>query len=81
MTTEFRFIEYNPRRFLRGAEAARVAVIENGKEEWLWMSESDIAKNMMRFGSHPELVKAHDSYQQAGSNFVFAAAPAPENKK
>lgn len=63
MSIEFKFIEYNPCRAMRGAEAARVAVIEDGDEEWLWMSKSDIAKNMMRHGQHPELVKAHEAYQ------------------
>lgn len=59
---DFKFIEYNPRRYARGAEAARVAVIEDGDEQWLWMSKADIAKNMMTFGRHPELVKAHEAY-------------------
>ena len=62
-TTEFRLIEFNSCRQLRGADAARVAVIESeGEEYWLWMSKRDIAKNMMSFGRHPELVKAHDAY-------------------
>lgn len=60
--TEFRFIEFNHCRYSRGADAARVAVIQNGEENWLWMSKRDIAKNMMVFGKHPELVKAHQSY-------------------
>ena len=30
--------------------------------DWLWMSKRDIAKNMMAFGRHPELVKAHAAY-------------------
>ena len=60
---EFRFIEFNDRRYARGAEAARDAVIPEGDcEDWLWMSKSDIAKNMMTFGRHPELVKAHEAY-------------------
>lgn len=60
--TEFRFIEFNERRAARGADAARVAVIQDGEEVWLWMSKIDIAKNMMTFGRHPELVKAIQSY-------------------
>lgn len=59
---EFRFIEFNKRRAMRGAEAARVACIENGDEDWLWMSKRDISKNMMIFGNHPELVKAYKAY-------------------
>jgi hypothetical protein len=60
--TDFKFIEFNCRRAMRGAEAARVAVIENGEESWLWMSKRDITKNMMKFGKHPELVKAYGAY-------------------
>lgn len=63
MNTEFRLIEFNARRAQRGAEAARVAVIEDGDEQWLWMSKSHISKNMMTFGKHPELVKAHEAYR------------------
>ena len=59
---EFRFIEFNDRRYARGADAARVAAIEDGEEDWLWMSKIDIAKNMMTFGRHPDLVKAHEAY-------------------
>lgn len=59
---EFRFVEYNPRRAMRGADAVRVAVIENGEECWLWMSRTDIRKNIMIFGRHPELVKALEAY-------------------
>lgn len=59
---DFRFIEFNKRRAARGAESARVAVIEDGEEDWLWMSKTDLAKNMIIFGRHPELVKAYDAY-------------------
>lgn len=60
---EFRFVEFNVRRAMRGADAARVAVIygEND-EDLLWMSKRDIAKNMMAFGRCPELVKANAAY-------------------
>ena len=61
MSTEFRFIEYNTRRAARGVEAARVAVIEDDDEQWIWMSKRDIAKNMMVFGRNPELIKAHEA--------------------
>lgn len=41
----------------------RVAIVEDGEDvDWLWMSKRDIAKNMMAFGRHPELVKAHEAY-------------------
>lgn len=60
---EFRFVEYNPRRAMRGVESVRVAVIEDGEEDWLWMSKRDINANIKRFGRHPELLKALDAYR------------------
>lgn len=60
---DFRFIEYNPRRASRGAEAVRMAVVEAGEEYWLWMSKEDIRKNMKEFGRHPELVKGSEAYE------------------
>lgn len=63
MTAEqayFRFIEFNQRRALRGAEAARVEVDSDG--EWLWMSKKDIKNNIRDFGPHPELDKALLAY-------------------
>jgi hypothetical protein len=63
---DFKFIEYNPRRAMRGKEAARVAVIDDGEEDWLWMSERDIARNIKEFGQHPELLKARLAYHEQG---------------
>ena len=54
----FKFIEFNPRRKARGAEAARVEV----DGEWMWMSNNDIERNIRDFGPHPELLKARESY-------------------
>lgn len=65
--TEFRFIEFNPRRALRGAEAARVAVIFDGEEDWLWMSKKDIDLNIRDFGPHQELLKARLEYAKGGA--------------
>lgn len=62
MSIEFRFIEFNDRRWIRGAEAARVAVIEDDEEDWLWMSKRDIELNIKEFGPHAELVKAQLAY-------------------
>lgn len=59
---DFRFLEFNERRAMRGAEAARVAVIESGEEDWLWMSKRDIDLNIKEFGPHAELVKAKIAY-------------------
>lgn len=60
---KFQFMEFNPRRAARGAEAARVLVTyEDGSDDLLWMSKRDIAKNMMAFGRCAELTKAHQAY-------------------
>lgn len=60
----FRFIEWSETRAMRDKEAARVVIVEDGKDvDWLWMSKADIGRNMMTFGRHPELVKAHDAYK------------------
>jgi len=60
----FTFVEFNPRRAARGAEAARVEVsYEDGASELLWMSKRDIARNMMAFGPSEDLQKAHDAYR------------------
>ena len=56
----FKFVEFNPRRAMRGADAARVEVDPDG--EWLWMSKRDIKANIKEFGDHPELQKALASY-------------------
>lgn len=65
--SDFRFVEFNERRQQRGAIPCRVAYIEDGEEEWLWMTKQDIAKNMMIYGRHPELVKAFDAYSTNSS--------------
>jgi len=57
-TPQFKFIEYNQRRDLRGADAARVEV----DGDWLWMSKKDIKNNIRDFGNHPELQKALAAY-------------------
>ena len=60
----FEFVEFNPRRAARGADAARVAVkYDDGTDDLLWMSKSDIAKNIMTFGQSDELTKAHNAYK------------------
>lgn len=60
----FRFVEFNPRRHMRGAPAARVAVSEDGSdEEWLWMTVRDIQLNIKEFGPNDELFKALNAYR------------------
>jgi len=59
----FRFIEFNSRRHARGAEAARMYVLEDGVViDWLWMSQKDIRKNIKEFGTSDELRKALAAY-------------------
>lgn len=71
---DFRFIEFNPRRALRGAEAARVAVIEDGEEDWLWMSKRDLDKNIKQFGANTELLKARLAYVNGSDSGLRSAA-------
>lgn len=75
---EFTFIEFNARRALRGAEAARVEVHDGEESCWLWMSERDIRKNMAAFGPSEELDKALAAYAQhrqpAGPALIDPAA-------
>ncbi len=62
---KFEFVEFNPRRAMRGADAARVRVVhEDGTDDWLWMSRRDISKNMMAFGRCAELTRAYEAYTQ-----------------
>lgn len=64
-TIAFRFIEYNPRRAVRGAEAARVAILEDGENVgWVWMSREDIRANIAEFGPSAELTKALEAYRR-----------------
>lgn len=59
----FRFIEFNPRRASRGAPAARVEVLGDGCDYWLWMTPRDIRKNIAAHGDCAELQKALNSYK------------------
>lgn len=61
-TVKFRFEEYNSRRAMRGAPAARVWVDEGDGEDWLWMNKADIEGNIKNFGEHPALVEALKAY-------------------
>ncbi|WP_447956537.1 hypothetical protein [Vreelandella sp. EE7] len=64
---QFQFIEFNPRRKMRGAEAARVEVIHSeGDHEELWMSPRDLRANIKLYGQHEALTKALAAYQNGG---------------
>ena len=56
---EWKFIEFNDRRWLRGAPAARV----EADGDWLWMTPRDIRANIKDHGDHPELQKALAAYK------------------
>ena len=60
---KFKFIQFNSRRKSRGVEAARFQVTENGETYFLWMSRSDIGRNIMEFGENEELAKAINFYK------------------
>lgn len=55
----WKFIEFNDRRWLRGAPAARV----EADGEWLWMTPKDIRANIRVHGDHTELQKALAAYK------------------
>lgn len=59
---QFKFIEFNPRRAMRGAGASRVEVIDGADTGWLWMSRKDIKTNIRWHGEHLELLKALAAY-------------------
>ncbi len=60
---KFRFGEFNSRRALRDAPAARVYIDEGDGEYWLWMSKEDLKKNIIIFGENSELLKALKEYE------------------
>lgn len=55
----WRFIEFNDRRALRDAPAARV----EADGQWLWMTPKDIRANIKDHGDHEELQKALKAYK------------------
>lgn len=64
---EFQLLEFNPRRWARHAAAARVVCLNpDGTTDLLWMSKSDIRKNIEAFGESEALTKALDCYQRPG---------------
>lgn len=58
----FKFLEFNARRHARKVEAARVEVTYAGQDQVLWMSKSDLQKNLQIYNDDPELLKALGSY-------------------
>ncbi len=59
----FELYEYNPRRRMRGVEAARVLVTyPDGEQDLLWMSPKDIRDNIAEFGTCAGLQAALQAY-------------------
>ena len=56
----FRLVEFNPRRFSRGAPAA-LAEVSTGSQ--LWMDRMDIARNIRDWGPDRGLVDAACAYK------------------
>jgi hypothetical protein len=64
---QFRFIEFNKRRQMRGADAARIEIIyAEGDHDWLWMSAGDLHSNIRQFGEHEALTEALKAYGKGG---------------
>lgn len=64
---QFRFIEFNKRRQMRGAECARIEIIyAEGDHDWLWMSAGDLHGNILQWGPHEALTEALKAYGQGG---------------
>ena len=62
---QFTFIEFNERRAMRGAPAARVDVAYPEDPDgggWLWMTRKDIKANIRDHGDNIELQKALKAY-------------------
>lgn len=50
-TVTFTLIEFNTRRLMRGAVAAKVAILLDGEQvNWLWMTPKDCRNNIAEFG-------------------------------
>jgi hypothetical protein len=68
---KFRLYEFNDRRYGRGADAARVEVVQDdGDRDLLWMSKQDIKKNVMLFGPHLGLLDAARHYMMTPAQLV-----------
>lgn len=64
---QFRFVEFNKRRQMRGAEGARIEVIySDGDHDEMWMSAGDLHANIRQFGKHEALTTALAAYGQGG---------------
>ena len=79
--SQFRFEEFNPRRHMRGAEAARVTwVNDQGEEDTLWMSPADIRSNVLLHGPHYGLLVAASHYHMKADQLVALHRSKGKNK-
>lgn len=79
--SQFRFEEFNPRRHMRGAEAARVTWInDQGEEDTLWMSPADIRSNVLLHGPHYGLLVAASHYHMKADQLVALHRSKGKNK-
>lgn len=68
---KFRLMEFNNVRLGRGADAAKVSIVnDEGERDWLWMSKQDIKKNVMLFGPHMGLLQAAAAYMMTPAHLV-----------
>lgn len=66
MASKFSFVlaRYNPRRNARGAEAAELQVLQDGKPiDLVWMSKADIKANLKLFPNDTGLLAAVEAYK------------------
>lgn len=67
MPLTFELIEFNTRRLIRGATAAKIAIFEDGEQiNWLWMTPKDIRANLAEFGPSEALNTALVHYRIHG---------------
>lgn len=79
--SKFRFEEFNQRRHMRGAEAARVTwVNDQGEEDSLWMSPADIRGNILDHGPHYGLLVAASYYHMKADQLVALHRSKGKNK-
>ena len=68
---KFRLMEFNNVRLWRGADAAKVSIVQDdGERDWLRMSKQDIKKNVMLFGPHLGLLEAAQRYMMTPAQLV-----------
>lgn len=79
--SKFIFEEFNQRRHMRGAEAARVTWVDDqGEEHLLWMNPAAIRGNILQFGPHYGLLVAASHYHMKADQLVALHRSKGKNK-